>query len=198
MCGPPRWMDLVHDSLGRPASRAARSTTSGSSGEAGQRARPRARQRCRAGRRLAAGPEGRVRRQRQALAPPAGPVSTATSSAAPSTSTAAPRPPPRSRRRDSRPGVRLLHRCRGADAVRHGAGQAVIKAGKLVDVVALHLTDQGGRSVSISASAAPTLRSEALAAGSAHINAVSGASYTSAGYIQSLQSALDAARAAGA
>jgi hypothetical protein len=35
------------------------------------------------------------------------------------------------------------------------------------------------------------------AAGSAKINAVSGASYTSAGYIQSLQSALDAARAAG-
>ena len=74
----------------------------------------------------------------------------------------------------------------------------MIKGGKLVDVVPLHLTDQGGRSVSISASAAPILRSEALAAGSAQINAVSGASYTSAGYIQSLQSALDAARAAGA
>ncbi len=51
--------------------------------------------------------------------------------------------------------------------------------------------------MSISASAAPTLRREALAAGSARIDAVSGASYTSAGYIQSLQSALDAARAAG-
>ena len=45
---------------------------------------------------------------------------------------------------------------------------------------------------------APILRREALAAGSARIDAVSGASYTSAGYIQSLQSALDAARAAGA
>ena len=76
--------------------------------------------------------------------------------------------------------------------------RAVVQAGKLVDVVAVHLTDSGGRSVSISAYAAPILRREALAAGSARINAVSGASYTSAGYIQSLQSALDAARAAGA
>jgi uncharacterized protein with FMN-binding domain len=75
--------------------------------------------------------------------------------------------------------------------------RAVVTGGKLTDVVALHLTDQGQRSVSISAGAAPVLRREALAAGSAKIDSVSGASYTSAGYIQSLQSALDAARAAG-
>jgi uncharacterized protein with FMN-binding domain len=76
--------------------------------------------------------------------------------------------------------------------------RVVVKAGKLVDVVPLRLTDRDGRSVSISAQAAPILRREALAAGSAKIDTVSGASYTSAGYIQSLQSALDAARAAGA
>lgn len=76
--------------------------------------------------------------------------------------------------------------------------RVVLRSGRLVDVVPVHLTDSGGRSVSISAYAAPILRREALAAGSARINAVSGASYTSAGYIQSLQSALDAARAAGA
>jgi uncharacterized protein with FMN-binding domain len=76
--------------------------------------------------------------------------------------------------------------------------RAVLRGGRLVDVVPLHLTDSSGRSVSISAQAAPILRREALAAGSARIDAVSGASYTSAGYIQSLQSALDAARAAGA
>lgn len=76
--------------------------------------------------------------------------------------------------------------------------RVVVQGGKLVDVVPLQLTDYGSRSVSISAQAAPILRREALSAGSAKIDTVSGASYTSAGYIQSLQSALDAARAAGA
>jgi uncharacterized protein with FMN-binding domain len=73
----------------------------------------------------------------------------------------------------------------------------VVNGGHLVDVTALRLTDSSGRSVSISAQAAPILRREALAAGSAQIDSVSGASYTSAAYIQSLQSALDTARAAG-
>ncbi|MDP9219588.1 MAG: FMN-binding protein [Actinomycetota bacterium] len=74
--------------------------------------------------------------------------------------------------------------------------RAVLNGGRLIDVVAVHLTDSSGRSVSISDRAAPILRSEALAAGSAKIDTVSGASYTSEGYIQSLQAALDAARAA--
>jgi len=50
---------------------------------------------------------------------------------------------------------------------------------------------QGGRSSDISRYAAPQLRREALSAQSAHIDTVSGASYTSAGYAMSLQSALD-------
>ena len=66
---------------------------------------------------------------------------------------------------------------------------------RITDVVALRLTDSSSRSVQISAQAAPILRQEALSAQSAHIDSVSGASYTSAGYIQSLQSALDVARA---
>jgi uncharacterized protein with FMN-binding domain len=74
--------------------------------------------------------------------------------------------------------------------------QIVVSAGRLTDVRALQLTDSSSRSVSISAQAAPILRREALAAGSAKIDTVSGASYTSQAYIQSLQSALDAARAA--
>jgi uncharacterized protein with FMN-binding domain len=74
--------------------------------------------------------------------------------------------------------------------------RAVLNGSRLVDVVAVHLTDSSGRSVSISDRAAPILRSEALTAGSAKIDTVSGASYTSEGYIQSLQAALDAARAA--
>lgn len=87
-----------------------------------------------------------------------------------------------------------------AEQTQYGTVQvrALVRSGRLVDVQPLHLTDSGGRSVQISADAAPILRREALAAGSARIDAVSGASYTSAGYIQSLQSALDRARAAGA
>jgi uncharacterized protein with FMN-binding domain len=60
----------------------------------------------------------------------------------------------------------------------------------IVDVAALSLPS-GGRSSDISAYAAPQLRREALARQSARIDTVSGASYTSAGYAQSLQSALD-------
>jgi uncharacterized protein with FMN-binding domain len=74
--------------------------------------------------------------------------------------------------------------------------QIVLTAGRLTDLRALQLTDSSSRSVSISAQAAPILRQEALAAGSAKIDTVSGASYTSEAYVKSLQSALDAARAA--
>ncbi|MFF9774608.1 FMN-binding protein [Streptomyces sp. NPDC013978] len=51
----------------------------------------------------------------------------------------------------------------------------------------------GGRSTQISADAIPKLNQAAVAAGSAEIDAVSGATYTSAGYKESLQSALDQA-----
>ena len=61
---------------------------------------------------------------------------------------------------------------------------------RIVDVTPLSLP-QGGRSSDISSFAAPQLRQEALSAQSAHIDTVSGASYTSAGYAKSLQSALD-------
>ncbi len=43
----------------------------------------------------------------------------------------------------------------------------------------------------INSYAIPELNQEALAAGNANIDIVSGATYTSDGYIQSLQSALD-------
>ncbi|MER6345441.1 FMN-binding protein [Streptomyces sp. NPDC001595] len=55
----------------------------------------------------------------------------------------------------------------------------------------------GGRSSQITAGAVPRLNEAAVAAGSAEIDAVSGATYTSTGYKQSLQSALDQAAAAG-
>ncbi|WP_345371867.1 FMN-binding protein [Frondihabitans cladoniiphilus] len=71
--------------------------------------------------------------------------------------------------------------------------EIVVSAGKITDVVALQLTNEGGRSVEISNYAAPILRTEALSAQSAKIQSVSGATYTSEGYVTSLQSALDKA-----
>lgn len=71
--------------------------------------------------------------------------------------------------------------------------EIVVSAGKITDVKALQLTDQGGRSVEISNYAAPILRTEALSAQSASIQSVSGATYTSDGYISSLQAAIDKA-----
>ncbi|ELS51909.1 hypothetical protein STVIR_7135 [Streptomyces viridochromogenes Tue57] len=51
----------------------------------------------------------------------------------------------------------------------------------------------GGQSTNITANAVPKLNQAAVTAGNADIDAVSGATYTSAGYKQSLQSALDQA-----
>lgn len=71
--------------------------------------------------------------------------------------------------------------------------QVTISGGALTDVTALHLTDHDGRSVSISNRAAPILKDEVLQAQSASVSMVSGATYTSAAYLQSLQAALDQA-----
>ncbi len=60
-----------------------------------------------------------------------------------------------------------------------------------VDVVQYPSEDRRDRE--INASALPVLNKEAIAAQSAHIDVVSGATYTSNGYIRSLQSALDRA-----
>lgn len=59
------------------------------------------------------------------------------------------------------------------------------------EVSALHLTDQGGRSIQISNYAAPILRGEVLQFQTAKVTMVSGATYTSEAYLSSLQSALD-------
>ncbi|TFB87692.1 FMN-binding protein [Cryobacterium algoricola] len=68
-----------------------------------------------------------------------------------------------------------------------------IANGTITEVTALQLTNDGGRSVAISAQAAPILRSEVLSAQSAKVSNVSGATYTSKGYTTSLQAALDTA-----
>jgi len=63
--------------------------------------------------------------------------------------------------------------------------------GKITDVQALQLTNQGDRSTQISNYAAPILRSEVLSAQSANVASVSGATYTTQGYLGSVQSAID-------
>lgn len=71
--------------------------------------------------------------------------------------------------------------------------KVVVAGGKITDVVALQLTNDGGRSVQISNYAAPILRSEVISAQSAKVSNVSGATYTTDGYLGSVQSALDQA-----
>jgi uncharacterized protein with FMN-binding domain len=75
----------------------------------------------------------------------------------------------------------------------YGSAQVrvTVKNGKIVNVDALQLQSRDPRSVQISTSAAPVLQQEALTKQSANIDAVSGATFTSASYDQSLQSALD-------
>ena len=65
---------------------------------------------------------------------------------------------------------------------------------KMTAVDVVQQPDGNPRDQQINSQAIPILTQEALAAQSAKIDAVSGASYTSEGYIGSLQSALDAAR----
>lgn len=71
--------------------------------------------------------------------------------------------------------------------------QITVANGKITDVTALQLTNSDGKSIQISNRAAPLLRSEALAAQSASIKTVSGATVTSSAYVTSLQAAIDAA-----
>jgi uncharacterized protein with FMN-binding domain len=68
--------------------------------------------------------------------------------------------------------------------------QVTVTNGKITDIVAVALPT-GGRSGRIAQYAEPILKAEALAAQSANIDFVSGATYTSDGYQRSLQSALD-------
>jgi uncharacterized protein with FMN-binding domain len=73
--------------------------------------------------------------------------------------------------------------------------QVTMQNGKITDVQALQLPTGRGHTQQVSSYAGPQLRSEVLQAQSAQVNSISGATYTSQGYIQSLQSALDQAKA---
>ena len=69
--------------------------------------------------------------------------------------------------------------------------ELVVKSGKIVKVAILEQPTNTIHDIQIGEFAFPKLISETLSAQNAKIDAVSGASYTSAGYISSLQSAVD-------
>jgi len=82
-----------------------------------------------------------------------------------------------------------------AEMTRYGLVQVevVITGGKITEVTALQYPNTDGRDVQINSRAIPKLRAQVIAAQSAKIDGVSGATFTSDGYVTSLQSALDAA-----
>jgi uncharacterized protein with FMN-binding domain len=74
----------------------------------------------------------------------------------------------------------------------------VVSGGEITDVSVLQYPDGDGKSIAINDRALPYLIEETLSAQSADVDTVSGATYTSVSYQASLQSAIDAARAASA
>ncbi|MCP3786187.1 FMN-binding protein [Micromonospora sp. A3M-1-15] len=68
-----------------------------------------------------------------------------------------------------------------------------VSGGKITDVTVVQVPDGNHRDQEINDYAVPILRQEALAAQSARVDTVSGATVTSDGYRESLQSAIDAA-----
>lgn len=76
--------------------------------------------------------------------------------------------------------------------------QITVRGGRIVRADAIVYPQGSGRDQEINSQAVPQLDQETLDAQSAHIDTVSGATYTSDGYRSSLQSALDEAHRAGA
>ena len=85
------------------------------------------------------------------------------------------------------------------DAVDVGRGygtiqlEVTVESGRIVDIQALAVPENDGRSAQISSYAVPQLIQQALAAQSDQISGISGATYTSYGFAQSLTSALQQA-----
>ena len=76
---------------------------------------------------------------------------------------------------------------------RYGPVQVKLTAtnGKITSIDAVEYPQESPRDQEINSYAIPELNQEALASSSANIDIISGATYTSEGYLQSLQSALD-------
>jgi uncharacterized protein with FMN-binding domain len=68
--------------------------------------------------------------------------------------------------------------------------RVVIASGRITDVVAVRMPDDRVRSAEITQYVTPVLRSEAVQAQSARIDVISGATFTSEAYAESLNDAL--------
>ena len=81
------------------------------------------------------------------------------------------------------------------EMTRYGAVQVdvTITGGVITDVQAVQYPTRERRDQEINDAAIPELRNQVLSAQSAHVAGVSGATYTTQGYLASVQSALDAA-----
>jgi len=127
---------------------------------------------------------------------PVGPAAPSASSAAPGTSTA----PSATGSAGTSTSAAAAHGKNGAYTgtsadTRFGPVQVsiTVSGGNLTDITVLQVPDNGRYEQQIVTEALPILRSEALSNQNANIDVVSGATYTSQGYSQSLQSALDQA-----
>jgi uncharacterized protein with FMN-binding domain len=82
-----------------------------------------------------------------------------------------------------------------SEMTRYGPVQVrvTITGGRITDVTAIQYPTAERRDLEINSFALPQLRTEVLAAQSAQVDVVSGATFTTEGYLSSLQSALDAA-----
>ncbi|MEV0978337.1 FMN-binding protein [Streptomyces sp. NPDC049915] len=101
-------------------------------------------------------------------------------------------PPPAAARQSAQGGTAEGTVTGDVARTQYGAVQVrlTVAGGRITGAEAVQ-APKGGHSDQVTAMAVPRLNREAVAAGSADIDAVSGATYTSAGYKQSLQSALD-------
>jgi len=115
------------------------------------------------------------------------------SSAGTSTATATPTPTPSSSASASAPAPATTTVTGSAIDTRYGAVQVKVTfSGTTITAIdPVQYPNRSGRDVEINDQALPILQQEALASQSANIDTVSGATYTSEGYIQSLQSAID-------
>ena len=76
--------------------------------------------------------------------------------------------------------------------------QISLRGSKIISATAINYPQGSGRDLAINSYAIPILQQDTVTKQSSQIDTVSGATYTSDGYRQSLQSAIDAAHQAGA
>ena len=130
------------------------------------------------------------------LNPEAGTATTATASGATSTGSSSAGSSGTSAGTSATTGTTATDGTYAGDAVDVGRGygtvqvQVTVTSGKVVDVTALAVPQNDPRSSQISSQAVPMLVQQAIAAQTASISGVSGATYTSSGFAQSLRSAL--------